>query len=136
VLSRINKGLNPEKLAIVIGDVQQAGINVELFTLFGLPGESFAHAQKTLDFVKANKVPISGNSISQQLHLFFGIPILDDYEAHGIKLLAVTKPAYQSICRDFATDAMNKEEIRWMSMLWRLNRQDYLENNCHRRQPF
>lgn len=128
VLTRINKGLNPEKIATVIGEVQQAGINVELFTLFGLPGESFAHAQKTLDFVKANKVPISGNSISQQLHLFFGIPILDDYEAHGIKLLAVTKPAYQSICRDFATDAMNEEEIRWMSMLWRLNRQDYLEN--------
>ncbi|MEW6288351.1 MAG: radical SAM protein [Thermodesulfobacteriota bacterium] len=128
VLTRINKGLNPEKLAGVIGKVQQAGINVELFTLFGLPGESFAHAQKTLDFVKANRVPVSGNSISQQLHLFFGIPILDDHEAHGIKPLAVTKPAYLSICRDFATDAMSEEEIRRMSMLWRLNRQDFQEN--------
>jgi len=128
VLTRINKGLNTEKLAAVIGEVQQAGINVELFTLFGLPGESFSHAQQTLDFVKANKVPISGNSISQQLHLFFGIPILDDHEAHGIKPLAMTKPAYQSICRDFATDAMSEEEIRWMSMLWRLNRQDFAEN--------
>ncbi|MBU4260373.1 MAG: radical SAM protein [Proteobacteria bacterium] len=128
VLGKINKGLNPAKLAKVIGEVQQAGINVELFTLFGLPGESFSHAQKTLDFVKANKVSVSGNSISQQLHLFFGIPILDDPEAHGIKPLAVTKPAYQSICRDFATDAMSEDEIRWMSMLWRLNRQDFQEN--------
>lgn len=128
VLTRIKKGLNPEKLAGVIGKVQQAGIKVELFTLFGLPGESFAHAQKTLDFVKANRVAISGNSISQQLHLFYGIPILDDHAAHGITPLAVTKPAYQSICRDFATDAMSEEEIRRMSMLWRLNRQDFQEN--------
>ncbi|MFZ5769912.1 MAG: radical SAM protein [Thermodesulfobacteriota bacterium] len=128
VLSRIRKGLEPQKLARVIGEVQQAGLNVELFTLFGLPGETFAQAQKTLDFVKANRVAISGNSISQQLHLFFGVPILDDHGAHGIKPLAVTKPAYLSICRDFATDAMSEEEIRRMSMLWRLNRQDFQEN--------
>ncbi len=128
VLSRIKKGLNPEKLATVIAEVQQAGINVELFTLFGLPGESFSQAQQTLDFVKASQVPINGNSISQQLHLFFGIPILDDHGAHGVKPLARTKPAYQSICRDFATEAMSEEEIRWMSMLWRLNRQDFQEN--------
>ena len=128
VLARINKGLDPDKLARVIGLVQEAGIDVELFTLFGLPGESFAQARKTLDFVKANKVPINGNSISQQLHLFFGIPILDDRQAHGIRPLAMTKPLYQSLCRDFATDAMTSEEIGRMSMLWRLNRQDFAEN--------
>jgi tetratricopeptide (TPR) repeat protein len=128
VLARINKGLDPEKLARVISAVQAAGIEVELFTLFGLPGESMAQARKTLDFVKSRQVRITGNSISQQLHLFFGIPILDAPRDHGIRPLPLTKPLYQSICRDFATDAMSAEEIRQMSLLWRLNRQDFAEN--------
>ncbi|MBI5557843.1 MAG: radical SAM protein [Deltaproteobacteria bacterium] len=128
VLARINKGLDPEKMSSVIKQVREAGINVELFTLFGLPGESFRHAEKTLDFVKANQVVISGNSISQQLHLFFGIPMLDDPAAHGIKPSAMTRPAYQCICRDFHTETMSAAEIRQMGLLWRLNRQDFTEN--------
>ncbi len=128
VLARIKKGLDTEKLAETIKKVKHSGIDVELFTLFGLPGESFTAAQKTLDFVKSVKVPITGNSISQQLHLFFGIPILEDYRAHGILPLPVTKPSYLSVCRDFATDAMTENEIRTMSMLWRLNREDFQEN--------
>ncbi|MFH1214966.1 MAG: radical SAM protein [Pseudomonadota bacterium] len=128
VLKKINKGLDPEKLSSVIAQVQQAGINVELFSLFGLPGESFEQAQKTLDFVKASKVTIGGNSISQQLHLFFGIPILDDPKIHGIVPTPITKPAYQSLCRDFETNTMSAREIEQMSIIWRLNREDFTEN--------
>lgn len=128
VLKKINKGLDPEKLSAVIAQVQGAGITVELFSLFGLPGESFAQAQKTLDYVKAGKVTIDGNSISQQLHLFFGIPMLDDPGSHGIVPTPITKPAYQSLCRDFATDSMTADEIEQMSIIWRLNREDFAEN--------
>ncbi len=128
VLKKINKGLDPEKLSAVIAQVQGAGITVELFSLFGLPGESFAQAQKTLDYVKAGKVSIDGNSISQQLHLFFGIPMLDDPGSHGIVPTPITKPAYQSLCRDFATDSMTADEIEQMSIIWRLNREDFAEN--------
>ena len=64
-LHTIKKGLQPDRLSQVIAMVQAAGIEVELFTLFGLPGETKAH-------------------ISQQLHLFFGTPIADDPARHGI----------------------------------------------------
>lgn len=128
VLKRIKKGLDPSGLSDVVAQVQSAGIEVELFTLFGLPGETLARANATLDFVKSNGVTIDGNSISQQLHLFFGTPISDAPADHGIKPLSLTKPAYQSICRDYETDAMNEEQIRRMSLHWRLNRKDFTED--------
>ena len=49
-----------------------------------------------MDFVKKNNVAIEGNSISQQLHVFYGTPISENPTAHGIKPLPITKPAYQS----------------------------------------
>ncbi len=125
VLTRIDKRLDTGRMAQAIAIVQQAGMEVELFTLFGLPGESLSQACATLDFVKANRVAVEGNSISQQLHLFLGTPISNAPEAHGIKPLAVTKPAYLSVARDFETQAMSQEEIRRMGLLWRLNRTDF-----------
>lgn len=125
VLRRIDKRLDTEKMSAAIAIVQHTGIEVELFTLFGLPGETFSRACKTLDFVKANQVPVEGNSISQQLHLFLGIPISRAPEEHGILPLPLTKPAYLSVGRDFHTTTMTKEEIRRVSLLWRLNRSDF-----------
>ncbi len=127
-LKRINKGLDLGKMAGAIKLCQEAGINVELFTLFGLPGESMENAMSTLDFVKRSKVRVEGNSISQQLHVFFGTPIAENPDAHGIRASAPAKPAYRSICRDFYTDGMTEEEIRRMSLIWRLNRRDFADD--------
>ena len=128
VLGRIRKGLDPEKISRAIRLMQEAGINVELFTMFGLPGETFEMARKTLFFVKKNNVAVEGNSISQQLHLFFGTQISDNLAENGIHSDPVTKPSYQCICRDFSTDSMTKDEIKAMSLLWRLNRSDLVED--------
>ena len=128
VLKNINKGLEPEKMAQAIRLVQQADIDVELFSLFGLPGETIDNAMQTLDYVRRHNVAITGNSISQQLHIFFGTPIGDDPATHAIEPLPVTKPAYQSICRDFKTDAMSARQIRQMGLFWRLNRTDFEED--------
>jgi len=133
-LTRIRKGLDPARMSDAIRLTQEAGINVELFTLFGLPGETRENAVKTLEYVNRHGVDIEGNSISQQLHLFFGTPISEDPSAHGVQPLPVTRPAYQSICRDFATDCMSGDEIRQMSLLWRINRKDFeedIENGCN-----
>ncbi len=124
-LKRINKRLDLEKMSKAVSLSQDAGIDVELFTLFGLPGESMENAMSTLDFVKRSKVRVEGNSISQQLHVFFGTPISENPAEHGISALPMAKPAYRSICRDFQTDSMSEEEIRQMSLIWRLNRQDF-----------
>lgn len=128
VLQAIDKRLDTEKMAQAIRTVQQAGMEVELFTLFGLPGESFDQACQTLDFVKANGVAVEGNSISQQLHLFFGTPIESAPAEHGILPHDLTKPSYLAVCRDFETNAMSREEIRRMGLLWRLHRTDFADD--------
>ncbi len=135
-LNRINKGLDPDKMAGAVKAARNAGINVELFSLFGLPGESLEDAEKTLDYVKNNKVDVDGNSISQQLHIFYGTPISDEPQRHGITPLPFTKPAYQSLCRDYKTDGMSEDEIRQMGFLWRLNRRDFAEDIKHARNLF
>ncbi len=128
VLKGINKHLDLERLRTVIAQSQDEGLNVELFTLYGLPGETFPQALKTLDFVKRNRVVIQGNSISQQLHLFFGTPFDQDPASYGIRPLPWTRPAYLSVCRDFETDSMSADEIRRMSLIWYLNRQEFVDD--------
>ena len=107
---------------------QEAGIHVELFSMFGLPGETFDQALGTLAFLKKNRVAIDGNSISQQAHLFFGAPMNDNPEAYGIHPFRRTRPSYLSICRDYETDTMSADEIRRISLIWRLNRKDFGED--------
>ncbi len=127
-LARIKKGLDPDGISRAIRLTMEAGMDVELFTLYGLPGETPDDARKTLDFVRRHDVTISGNSISQQLHLFFGTPIADDPAGHGIIPLPRTRPLYLSVGRDYRTGTMNEEEIRQMSLFWRLNRQDFADD--------
>lgn len=128
VLADIHKGVDLERMRLAIHQTLMTGIKVELFTIFGLPGETFDRALKTLDFVRENGVAVEGNSISQQLHLFFGAPISDDPAAYRLKPLNRTKPAYLGVSRDFATAAMTEAEIKRVSLLWRLNRTDFSDN--------
>jgi radical SAM superfamily enzyme YgiQ (UPF0313 family) len=128
VLERIRKPINLERLSRVIRLTQEAGINVELFSMFGLPGETFDQALGTLAFVKENRIAIEGNSISQQAHLFFGTPMNDNPATYGIHPFQRTRPAYLSICRDYETDNMSAEEIRRISLIWRLSRNDFAED--------
>ena len=128
VLKRINKPIDLKQLSEVIRLTQEARINMELFSMFGLPGETFDQALATLAFVKKNRVAIEGNSISQQAHLFFGTPMNEDPASYGIRPLRRTRPAYLSICRDYETDAMSAEEIRRISLIWRVNREDFADD--------
>jgi anaerobic magnesium-protoporphyrin IX monomethyl ester cyclase len=128
VLERINKPIDLKRLSGVIRMTQEAGINVELFSMFALPGETFDQAIATLEFVKDNGVAIEGNSISQQAHLFFGTPMNDNPATYGIQPFQWTRPAYLSVCRDYETDAMSADDIHRMSLIWRLNRSDLAED--------
>lgn len=128
VLERIRKPIDLKRLSRMIRLTQEAGINVELFSMFGLPGETFDQALGTLEFVKKNRVAVDGNSISQQAHLFFGTPMNDNPAAYGIRPLQRTRPAYLSVCRDYETDTMSVDEIQRISLIWRLSRIDFTED--------
>lgn len=124
----IRKNVRPDKLSKAIKICQKNGIEVELFSLFGLPGDTLKSSLETIQYVRENKVAIEGNSISQQLHLFFGVTVNDKPQDFGISPLPVTKPAYHSPCRDFITSDMTKEDIETMGLIWRLNRTDFEEH--------
>lgn len=124
VLTRLGKHISPEKVAEAIRLAQSQDIEVELFTMFGLPFETFEDAVKTLEFLKKNKVKIMGNTNSQQMQIYFGTPMARDYEQYEIRPLNNKRPAYISIGCQYETDSMSIDDIHKVQELWRANSLD------------
>jgi anaerobic magnesium-protoporphyrin IX monomethyl ester cyclase len=124
VLAKLGKHMSPEKVAEAIRLAQSQDIEVELFTMFGLPYETFEDAVETLEFVKKNKVKIMGNTNSQQMQIYFGAPMARHYKEYNIHPLNNKRPAYISIGSQYETEYMSHQEIRKMQDLWRANSLD------------
>ncbi len=124
VLAKLGKHMSPEKVAEAIRLAQSQDIEVELFTMFGLPYERFEDAVETLEFVKKNKVKIMGNTNSQQMQIYFGAPMAQHYKEYNIRPLNNKRPAYISIGSQYETEYMSHQEIRKMQDLWRANSLD------------
>ncbi|MDO9462956.1 MAG: radical SAM protein, partial [Deltaproteobacteria bacterium] len=121
VLDTIRKKLDLARLSQAIKLAQSFGVNVELFTLYGLPGETFADAYETVRFVKNHGVRIEGNSCSQQLQVYFGTEIQRDYKNFGIIPQPQYKPRYLSIGDDFETENLTSKEIKRLKAIWFIN---------------
>jgi anaerobic magnesium-protoporphyrin IX monomethyl ester cyclase len=119
VLPKLDKHISLAKVAEAITMTEDAGIEVELFTQFGLPHETMDDAVKTLEFVKKNRVKIMGNTNSQQMQIYFGTQISRDYENYGIHPLSTRRPAYISIGSQYETDWMTYGEMQSLQELWR-----------------
>ena len=118
VLIRIRKPLDLDQVEKAIRLTQEAGLEVELFSQYGLPGERFADARNTLAFVKKNRVRIQGNTNPQQMQVYFGTPIERNPEAYGIRRLAESVPSYLSLGSRYETEWMTASEIRAIGRLW------------------
>ena len=119
VLSKLGKHISIEKIAEAIKLAQNQAIEVELFTIFGLPYETFDDALQTLEFVKQNKVKIMGNTNSQQMQIYFGTDIAQNYEDYSIRSLNAKRPPYLSIGCQYETAHMGPEEMKKIQSLWR-----------------
>jgi len=124
VLARMGKHISIERVAEAVRLAQSEKIEVELFTIFGLPYETFEDAVKTLEFMKANKVKIMGNTNSQQMQLYFGTHMARHYEEYNIRPLSTNRPAYLCVGNNYETDCMNYKEIQKIQTLWRANSLD------------
>jgi len=124
VLARLDKGMSVEKVAEAISLAQGEGIEVELFTIFGLPYETFEDAVKTLEFVKKSNVKIMGNTNSQQMQIYFGTHMARHYEDYNIRPLNTNNPPYLSIGCQYETDHMTYDEIQKVQELWKANSLD------------
>ncbi len=103
---------------------QEAGLEVELFCQYGLPGETLEDARGTLEFVRRNKVPIRGNTNAQQMQIYFGTEIGEDPGRFGIRPLRESRPAYLSIGGRYETDRMRAAEIAEIGRLWKACSED------------
>ncbi|MEW6442324.1 MAG: radical SAM protein [bacterium] len=119
VLKRIRKPLALEQVERALRLTQASGIEVELFSQYGLPGESLADAKKTLDFVLSNGIPVRGNTNAQQMQIYFGTDIQARPGAFGIRPLEERIPACLSVGSRYETDAMKAEEILKVADLWK-----------------
>jgi radical SAM superfamily enzyme YgiQ (UPF0313 family) len=107
----LRKPIDLDQFEKIIKLTHEAGITPEVFTLYGLPGQSKESCLKTLDFLKRLKIKIVGNSAGQQLNLFFGTDISDAPANYGIRLLKKHRSPYLSPGVDFVTGRMNRRDI-------------------------
>jgi anaerobic magnesium-protoporphyrin IX monomethyl ester cyclase len=107
----LNKKINLRQFAETIRMTQSAGIEPEVFTLYGLPKQTRESALRTLRFLQDLGVKISCNSAGQQLFLFFGTDIFNHPRKYGIRLLQKRRLLYVSPGTDFETDWMKKRDI-------------------------
>jgi radical SAM superfamily enzyme YgiQ (UPF0313 family) len=124
VMAKLDKRVSIQRVADAIRLAQGEDIEVELFTMFGLPYETFDDAMETLEFVKKNKVKIMGNTNSQQMQIYFGAPMAKQYEAYNIRPVNNDRPAYISIGCQYETDFMTHKEIQKVQGLWRAHSLD------------
>lgn len=124
VLKRIRKPLVLEQVERAIRMTQEAELDVELFSQYGLPGESMADALKTLAFVKKNKVGIRGNTNPQQMQIYFGTEIEKKPERFGILPFPEPLPPYLSVGSRYETDWMKTGEIQEIGRLWKESSED------------
>ncbi len=120
VLAATNKRIELDQLGTNIEAAQELGMDTELFSIFGLPGETVERATETIDFVRSLGVPILSNSGSQQMQLYFGSVYSKNPSRYGFRPLPYYRPLYYSIGDEYETDAMSPEGIRIVRNRWAL----------------
>ncbi len=109
----LRKPIGLARFEKIVRFTQSVGIEVEVFTLYGLPGQTKKSCLKTLDFLKQLGIKIIGNSSGQKLHLFFGTDIDDAPARYGISFPKKKRlrPLYLSAGMDFVTEYMNRSDV-------------------------
>lgn len=120
VLEKTNKRIVLQQLARNVETAQSLGMATELFSIFGLPGETLQDARRTLEFVRSLGIPIESNSGSQQMQLYFGSIYEKDPEKFGFKVTNGARPAYLSVGESYETATMSKEHLRKARNMWTL----------------
>ena len=120
MLAATRKEIVLDQLGENIEIAQSMGIQTELFSIFGLPGETVEDAKQTLQFVQSLKIPVESNSGSQQVQLYFGSVYEKAPEKHGFRPINEYRPPYLSIGDRFQTETMTREDLQKVRHIWTL----------------
>jgi len=118
VLDRSGKAIEPDAIRQAAVTALSAGLDVELFSQYGLPGETKLDALATLQFVQDCGVAVRGNSNAQQMQLYFGSAIIRNPQTHGIRPMREDMPAYLALGDEFETDWMSRKEMDEVRSAW------------------
>jgi len=118
VLDRSGKAIEPDAIRHAAVTALSAGLDVELFSQYGLPGEAKQDALATLQFVQDCGVAVRGNSNAQQMQLYFGSAIIRNPQMHGIRPLRNDMPAYLALGDEFETDWMSRKHMDEVRAAW------------------
>jgi hypothetical protein len=120
VLKKTGKGIELEHLRDNILTAKSLEMDTELFSIFGLPGETVEDARKTMEFLRSLEIPIESNSGSQQMQLYFGSVFERGPEAFGIRPERIYRPAYLSVGEQYETAEMTSADLVRVRNLWAL----------------
>ncbi len=118
VLERTGKAIRPDEVRAAATTALRAGLDVELFSQYGLPGESRDDALATLRFVQDCGVAVRGNSNAQQMQLYFGSVIAARPDDYGIRPLRDDLPPYLAPGDEFETDWMRRDDMDAVRAAW------------------
>jgi anaerobic magnesium-protoporphyrin IX monomethyl ester cyclase len=136
VLKATNKGIVLKQLEKNVNVAHSLGMEAELFSIFGLPGETVEDARETMKFVRSLEIPIQSNSGSQQMQLYFGSQYERRPERFGIKPLPGFRPAYISVGDQYETEQMSKAEIGKVRNLWALSNEQMEQDVYYKQRTF
>ncbi len=133
VLRKTGKGTSLDRMAKAIQLAKSAGLNVELFSIYGLPGETVEQARQTRDFVRSSKVPIRENSGGQQMQLYFGSTYENQHVKYGFRQTPYYLPAYLSIGDRYETETLTSRDFHKIQTMWVLSL-DEMRRNVDKRE--
>ena len=107
----LRKPVDLKNFEKIIAATRKAGITPEVFTLYGLPGQTLISSLKTVEFLRRLKIKLVDNSAGQQLNLFFGTDITDNPGRYGITLLKKRRPLYLCPGIDYTTQYMKRRDM-------------------------
>ena len=119
-LEKMHKGVRVDRFHKMVTYAQSIGLEVELFCMYGQPGETVEDARKTLEVVRNYKIPIFANSYAQRLQVTAGSVYGKNPEAQGFKLIDKYRPNYLSLWHDYETDVLNQKDFDKIHALWTL----------------
>ncbi len=67
ILKNVGKNINPEQIKEAVGLIKKLGLNVAVYFIFGLPGETKESIKKTIDFAKSLDADFVTMGVAQPL---------------------------------------------------------------------
>jgi radical SAM superfamily enzyme YgiQ (UPF0313 family) len=120
VLQKAGKQIELDQLRENIHTAKALGLETELFSIFGLPGETVEDVRLTMEFLRSLEIPIQSNSGSQQMQLYFGSVFERHPEKFGIVPIPEYRPSYLSVGENYETSTMSSRDLVKVRNLWAL----------------